>query len=236
MNDPIQRALTYPYTAPDGSYLYNSGRAEAFVPRPEYARQRFPVIGYGSNRSPARLLQKYPEQGQQVPVEAAWLDGFDVVHAACLGGYAAVPATIAPSPGCRLPVKITWLSLFQLPAMHRSEGIGVAYDFGVLNTPIETEHGGMMARAFVYVHKNGAYAPEGVPVPFAEIGSEGRAWPAKGQSTVQQSVADWLQPGASAEDFVVANLADRELRLARSRQMAARGLPWHHPAFYKLSP
>ena len=236
MLDPIERALNYPYTAPDGSYLYDSGRAEAYRQHPAIAQQRFPVIGYGSNRSPERLLQKYPEPGQQVPVEAAWLDGFDVVHAACIGSYAAIPATIAPSPGCRLPVKITWLSLFQLPAMHRSEGIGKAYDFGVLNMPIDAEHSGRLSRAFVYVHRNGAFAPGGLPVPFAEIGSKGRPWPAMGQRLIQQSVADWLQPGASVEDFVSTNLGDRDLRLARSRQMAARGQPWHHPSFRKLSP
>jgi hypothetical protein len=120
--------------------------------------------------------------------------------------------------------------------MHRSEGIGKAYDFGMLTTPIDTEHSGTLARAFVYVHRSGAYAPEGLPVPFAEISSAGRLWPAMGQRAVQQSVADWLQPGALAEEFVSANLADKDLRLARSKQMAARGQPWHHPAFRKLSP
>ena len=235
MIDPIERALTYPYAGHPGSYLYRDGKAHPYRPPSAMPERRIPVIGYGSNRAPAQLARKYPEPGQQIPVEAAWLDGFDVVYSARIGGYCAIPATVAPCPGCCLPVVLTWLSLDQLPAMHASEGAGVAYDFGVLETPVIGEHSGRLPRAFIYVNRTGAYAPEGEPVAFAEIASEGRRWRAAGQLEVQTALAALLQAGATAEAFVAANLADRDQRLARSRRMAETAVPWHHPAFRPLS-
>lgn len=236
MIDPIERALTYPYAAPVQSYLFAEGRAQPYQPPSAMTERRVPIIGYGSNRSPEQLARKYPETGQQIPVETAWLDGFDGVYSARIGGYAAIPATVAPCPGCCLPVVLTWLSSDQLPAMHASEGIGVAYDFGVLEVPVRGEHSGLLPRALIYVNRTGAYAPEGEPVALAEIESEGRCWQSAGQHEIQSSLAAFLQTGASAEAFVEANLADKQVRLARSRQMAAQAVAWHHPAFRPLSP
>ena len=236
MIDPIERALTYPYTAPPGSYLFADGGAQPYQPPSVMTERRIPIIGYGSNRSPEQLARKYPEPGQQIPVEAAWLDGFDVVYSARIGGYCAIPATVAPCHGCRLPVVLTWLSFDQLPAMHASEGVGVAYDFGVLEVPVLGEHSGMLPRAFFYVNRTGAYAPDGEPLAFSEIPCEGRRWRSGGQREIQQSLAVLMQDGAAPEAFVQSNLADKDLRLARSRQMAARAVPWQHPSFRPLSP
>ena len=236
MIDPIERALTYPYAALPGSYLFADGGAQAYRPPSAMPERRIPIIGYGSNRSPEQLARKYPETGQRIPVEAAWLDGFDVVYSARIGGYCAIPATVAPCPGCRLPVVLTWLSFDQLPAMHASEGVGVAYDFGLLEVPVLGEHSGLLPRAFIYVNRTGAYAPDGEPLAFSEIQSEGRRWQSIGQRDIQQSLAGLMQDGAAPEAFVQANLADKDLRLARSRQMAAMAVPWQHSAFRPLLP
>lgn len=235
MIDPIERAFTYPYAAPDGSYLFANGRAEEYRPPSAMPERRFPIVGYGSNRAPAQLARKFPELGQQIPVEAAWIEGIDVVYAARLAGYGSIPATIAFCPGCRLPVKISWLSAAQLPAMHRSEGIGVAYDFGVLEVPVYGEHSGLLPRALVYVNRTGAYAPEGEPLALSEIASEGRRWQSVGQRSMQALLAQALLPGGSPQGFIEANIASRELRLAHSARMAALAVAWHHPAFRVLS-
>ena len=235
MNDPIERALTYPYGAPERSYLFADGAAHPYFPGQAREEGRIPVIGYGSNRSPERLVQKYGEPGHRIPVETAWLEGYDVVYAARLSGYGAVPATIAPCPGCRLPVKLTWLSLHQLPAMHASEGVGRVYDFGELEAPLEGEHSGPLGRAFVYINRGGAYAPNGQPIPLAEIGSEQRAWTALHQPEMQKSLADWLQPGASAEEFAATTLSGDAIRRERAGRMAERAVRWHHPSFRRLS-
>ena len=236
MITPIERAFTYPYDAPDGSYLFANGRAEGYRPPSAMAERRFPVIGYGSNRAPAQLVRKYPGADEQIPIEAAWLDNFDVVYSARLAGYGSIPATVAACPGCRSPVKISWLSAAQLPTMHASEGIGVAYDFGVLEVPVVGEHSGLLPRAFIYVNRTGALAPAGEPVPLAEIASQGRRWRSLGQQDMQAELATHLSPGSSAEAFVQASLGDRQLRIARSRQMAGMAVAWHHPAFRPLSP
>ncbi len=236
MISPIERALTYPYTVPGESYLFAGGQAQAYQPPSAMPERRIPIIGYGSNRSPEQLARKFPEPGQQIPVEAAWLADFDVVYSARISGYAAIPATVAHCPGCRLPVMLTWLSLEQLPVMHRSEGVGVAYDFGVLEVPVLGEHSGRLARAFIYVNRTGAYAPDGEPVPLVEITSEGRRWRGAGQHDMQRSLALSLQAGSTAEAFVEANVANGEQRLLHSRRMAETAVEWQHGAFRPLSP
>ena len=234
MTSAIERALTYPYDAPPGSYLFTDGKAQPYRPPSAMAEQRFPIIGYGSNRAPAQLARKYPDAAERIPVEFAWLDGFDVVYAARIGGYGAVPATVAPCPGCRLPVMLTWLSLAQLPAMHRSEGIGVAYDFGALEAPIQAEHSGPLPHALIYVGKTGAYAPDNTPIGLAEIAAEGRSWPALRQRQIQQRLADEFLPGQTLEAFVDSSINDKAAKTARSGRMGERALLWQDSRFRPL--
>jgi len=236
MLSPVERALSYPYDAPHGSYLLANGRAEAYCPPSALPERRVPVIAYGSNRAPIQLARKYPDASHRIPVEAAWLEGFDAVYAARLSGYGAVPATLAPCPGCRLPVKITWLNQAQLPAMHRSEGVGVAYDFGILEVPILAEHSGLLPRALVYVAQAGAYAPDGEPLGLAEIASEQRRWQALAQRALQQMLADRYSPGIAAEAFAETTIAALSEKAARAQLMAQSALPWQEKRFRPLAP
>ena len=234
--NPVARALDYPYAAPAGSFLFRDGQEARYQsPGREAHGMRVPVIGYGSNRAAAALARKYPDAGAQIPVEAAWLDGFDVVYAARIAGYGAVPATLAPCPGCRVAVKIVWLSLDQLPAMHASEAIGVGYDFGVLQVPLQCEHSGLLPRALVYIAIGGSFAPEGEPIAIDSITAEGRRWRAAPQQTMQQHMRSALEPRMPLDAFLSAHIEDRELRLARAAWLAKSALPWQEKRFRILT-
>jgi hypothetical protein len=234
--DALARALDYPYAAPAGSYLYRDGRETPYqAPGRGAHGQRVPVISYGSNRSAEQLARKYPDAGTEIPVEAAWLDGFDVVHAARLSGYGAVPATLAPCPGCRVAVKVAWLALDQLPAMHRSEAIGVGYDFGVLEAPLRGEHSGFLPRALVYIAISGAFAPAGEPLALAAIEAQGRRWQAASQQAMQERLRAALAPNTPLEPFLAEQIADRAVRQQRAAWLAKATLAWHEPRFRVLS-
>jgi hypothetical protein len=235
MLSPVERALTYPYEAPHGSYLFANGRAEPWQPPSAMPERRYPVVGYGSNKSPAQLARKYPDPAERIPVEDALLAGFDVVHSARINGYGAVPATIAPCPRCMLPVKIAWLSMAQFPTMHRSEGIGVAYDFGVLEAPLLAEHSGLLPRMLIYINRSGCFAPEGAPLALAEVAPEGRCWRSTSQRDLQTRLAGEFAPGATVEAFAELSCSNPEERAARSRRMDAWALPWQEPRFRVLS-
>jgi hypothetical protein len=233
---PVARALDYPYSAPDGSFLFRDGRENAYLaPGRDSHGQRVPVIGYGSNRAAAALARKYPEPGAEIPVEAAWLDGFDVVYAARIAGYGAVPATLAPCPGCRVAVKVVWLHRDQLPAMHASESIGVGYDFGVLEAPLQCEHSGLMPRALVYIAIGGCFAPDGEPIAIDSITAQGRRWRAAPQQAMQEHMRKVLEPEMSLDAFLSAHIEDRNLRLARAGWLAKSALPWQESRFRVLT-
>jgi len=233
--DAVARALDYPYAAPAGSFLFRDGRAEPYQPPGREAHGlRVPVIGYGSNRAPVQLARKY-SGAARIPVEAAWLEGFDAVHAARLSGYGAVPATLAPCPGCRVAVKLVWLALDQLPAMHASEAIGVGYDFGVLEAPVRAEHSGLLPRAFVYIARSGAFAPDGEPLALDGLAAEGRRWRAAGQAEVQARMRTALAPAEPLEAFLLAHIEDRALRQERAAWLVKSALPWQESRFRPLS-
>ncbi|MCA8930184.1 MAG: hypothetical protein KDC18_19165 [Alphaproteobacteria bacterium] len=233
--DALARALDYPYAAPAGSYLFRDGRALPYRPPGRGAHgRRVPVIGYGSNRAPEQLARKYPGAAE-IPVEAAWLEGFDAVHAARLSGYGAVPATLAPCPGMRVAVSVAWLTLAQLPAMHRSEAIGVGYDFGVLEAPLLGEHSGRLPRALVYVARSGAFAPAGEPVALAGIRAEGRRWRALAQAEMQEYLRAALAPDQPLERFVLDHADNRAVRQQRAAWLAKTAQPWHEPRFRVLA-
>ena len=122
-----QRAFDYPYQAPQGAFVVRAGHIESWDGRVSLDG-RLPVLSVGSNRAPAQLLRKFGPAAE-IPVSPAQLHGCDICHVAALSGYAAVPASAFPSPGTRVRLNIAWLDRAQLAIMHRTETVGIAYDF-----------------------------------------------------------------------------------------------------------
>ena len=92
-----QRASDYPYAAPEGAYVLDHGRllqlSDASV-----LEGRVAVLSVGSNRAPVQLRRKFGDKAV-VPVTPLILHDCDVVHAAAISYYGAVPCTAFPSRG-----------------------------------------------------------------------------------------------------------------------------------------
>ena len=136
----IDRARLYPYPAPVGGYLLANGMLyyldQAKINRHKWLLDgRVAVLSVGSNRAPVQLLRKFGNNAV-VPVTPARLFDCDIVHAAMLGYYAAVPCTAYPSDGCIVSLNVAWLDSTQLEQMHRTEGIGVAYDYVIMRNVV----------------------------------------------------------------------------------------------------
>ena len=133
---PLARALLYPYPAPTGDFYMQDGSL-FLVPegiRADKLRGRIPVLGVGSNCAPLQLRRKFRKEAflqlglkfdkeDFVPVTAATVKGVDVVFAAHLSSYCAVPATAVASLGTRVMLNIAWLNKDQLKVMDKSEGL-----------------------------------------------------------------------------------------------------------------
>jgi hypothetical protein len=219
----LDRALLYPYEAPEGSYLLAKGRLFQLKQRDLEEGNlvqaepllvgRTPVLAVGSNRAPYQLLRKFGSEAI-VPVTSARLHDCDVVHTALVSYYGAIPCTAFPSLGTITELKVVWLDEDQLLHMHKTEGIGVAYDYvemqGVehqLEVPVGSVYG--------YAARAGVLAWEDTkPAGLAAISAQARQFKTVSQGEVAQRVCKLtnLTEAWSVEQFITTMQTDRTLR------------------------
>ncbi|WPZ35674.1 hypothetical protein T8K17_05900 [Thalassobaculum sp. OXR-137] len=179
----LARAMDYPYAAHPGPYLFRGGKAEPLPADLDIARLT-PVIAVGSNRAPVQLARKFERMETAIPVTRLVARHLDVVHAAHMAGYGAVPATLAPSPGTEVELWITWLDA---PTMHRmdaTEAVGVNYAREEQVLEIVAADGPAPERALVYNALRGCLSFDGAMVPLAAVPASRRRSPAMTQRAV----------------------------------------------------
>ena len=190
--ETVETAKRYPFPRPGHSFLFVDGEAlpllslsesleeaeievdgravpagillrERGIALPAPLARRTPVLAYGANAAPERLRRKFAPVNQTVfPVLNARLQDFDVVHAAHISSYGAVPATIEHSPGTVCDIAITFLDERELARMHETEFRRHTYLFGLLsNVRLEPDLLPAMDTVSSYVGGFGHIAPEG---------------------------------------------------------------------------
>jgi len=123
---PFERAISYPYPAPDYSFSFYKG---SFVKDICHKLDnRIPILSVGSNRSPYQLKRKFT-LNEDISVTTATLYDSDIVYSASISAYGSVPATQWPCEGVSVNLNVLWLKEDQLNKMHLTEGLGIAYDF-----------------------------------------------------------------------------------------------------------
>ena len=116
----FDRALSYPYFAPNYSFSFYKG--EFIKGICDDLNNRIPILSVGSNRSPYQLKRKF-SLNQDICVTPATLYDSDVVFAASLSSYGSMPATQWPSKGTEVNLNVLWLNEEQLEIMHLSEAL-----------------------------------------------------------------------------------------------------------------
>ena len=218
-----ERASLYPYMAPEGSYLLAKGRLFQLNQRDlEEVVQvqtdpllfgRTPVLAVGSNRAPYQLLRKFGSEAI-VPVTSARLHHCDVVHTALVSYYGAIPCTAFPSLGTITELKVVWLDKDQLLHMHKTEGIGVAYDY-VEMQGVEHQLEVPVGPVFGYAARAGVLAWEdSQPAGLAAISAQARQFKTVRQGEVVQRVCKLANPteACPVEQFITTMQTDKTLR------------------------
>ena len=120
------RAIKYPYPAPDYAFSFFKGK---FIKGIHLnLKDRIPILSIGSNRAPMQLQRKF-SFNQDICVTPAILYDSDIVYAASISSYGSMPATQWPSIGTTVYLNVLWLTKEQRDLMHLTEAVGVAYDF-----------------------------------------------------------------------------------------------------------
>ncbi len=235
MNDDLlRRAKTYPYRIPERSYLLANGRQETAenFSLPELSCRR-PVLACGCNQSPERLALKFANiDGGPIPVIRVWLQDYDVVYSAHFTAYGSIPATLQYSPGTTVFLFVAWLTAGEQNRLHQTESVGLNYDFGRLDgIEMGMDGGAVLDRVFVYLSRRGCLLQNDAPIALAAIKAEGRKWPALTEEQILGLARDYLEPGVPLDDFILAALADEDLRRARGDALEKHERPFAHPAF-----
>lgn len=239
MNDDLlRRAKTYPYRIPERSYFFANGRERTVenFSLPELSCRR-PVLACGSNQSPERLAVKFANiDGGPIPMIRAWLQDYDVVYSAHFTAYGSIPATLRYSPGTNVFLFVAWLTAGEQNRLHQTESVGLNYDFGRLDgIEMEMDGGAVLDRVFVYLSRHGCLAQNNAPIALSAIKAEGRKWPALTEEQILGLARDYLEPGVPLDGFILAALADEDLRRARGNALEKHERPFAHPAFTPIA-
>lgn len=221
---PAQRANDYPYAAPQGGFVLAGG---TLVPLDDASliRGRTAVLSVGSNRAPVQLRRKFGDNAI-VPVTPAILHDCDIVHAAAISYYGSVSCTAFPSSGTDVFLNIAWLDDDQLVTMHRTEALGVAYDYVrklsgmVTHIPVPAAGGDIVPASqpvYGYAARSGVLdAGDGRPAALAAIPARRRSFAsltqAEAVTLARHRITDAGVPCDDSQPFIPQIVGDRDLR------------------------
>lgn len=233
--DPlILRALNYPYSYPAYDFVLDNGSTAPLQDR-KSLEGRIPVLAIGSNRSPEQLLRKFGDQ-DFLPVTCVKLCDYDVVYAAHIASYGAIPAVLARSPGTIVDIAITWLTKLQLQRMHETEAIGINYDYGVADSlKINADYDYKNQNIGCYLGRRGCLNIMGNIIALKEITATKRVFSAFSQSEILKEI--WLheQKEIQFEAWLKSLIQNKEARQSITATFERTAIRNVLPAFEVLT-
>ena len=252
----FERGLRYPWYRPQRSYVLRDERAELLHDLDPKRRAtvlarhlpadagRVPLLAFGSNGAPKNLALKlahHPEpEDREVLVLAGELHHLDVVAAASVTIYGAMPATLAASPGTAVRAAVLLVTTTQLTTLTWGE---MPYRLGRLHgAPFVVEDGveGLELDApLAFVIRWGSFAPDGDPIALAAVPATTRTLPACTQHELLECVAALLlgADGGGAEALTRAIFSGPAMMAPRVRDaLRAHAQPFDFPGWKPIAP
>lgn len=232
-DERLARAFGYPYPIPDTSYIVADGTWQNLNPSAAavHRENRTPVLAVGSNQSPEQILRKF--QGTEwapIACEKCSLSDFDTVFSAHITSYGSIAAALHASPGTTVSLFVNWLDDAQLEAMHPTELGHENYVFArLIDIELMIQNGPPLSEVYFYRGNAGAYAPNGSPIPLAEVQADGRQWSAMGQQDIQSHLKSSIANDLSVEEFVLSSISEIDERNSRRSHMESTAHPFDHP-------
>ncbi len=197
----LQRALAYPYAAPDRSFLQLGARTLELPAGELDLAGRGPLLSYGANAAPAVLARKLATLPREpLPLVRAELRGFDAVYSAHVSPYGAVPATLRRSPGTAISLFVAFPTAEQLKLLAATEPNYELRELQGLSGELET--GGPLERAAAFLSRHGSLRIATEPVALAAIEARGRRFDAVDEAEMLELVRSRLFPEMSLERLV----------------------------------
>src|SRR3954447_8530337 len=177
--EAYQRGLAYPWERPAGSYLLRDGevRPIAEVDLEAFTADRHPLVTFGANGAPERLIERFggfaEAADRDVLVLSGHLHGFDVGANVVPVPYGAVPAILFESPGTAVRAAVLWLTPRQVETVVFAE---LGYRLGRLDhAQFEIDKADLTIDVvFAFVARTGALRLDGQPVALAAVPARNR--------------------------------------------------------------
>jgi hypothetical protein len=202
-DEPIRRALAYPYDPPAGSFVQIGAETLPVPPEEVEIDGRRALLAYGANASPEALTRKLAHlEPRPIAVLRVSLSGWDVVYSAHVTRYGSVPAAVVASPGTVASVHLVFPDDEQFGAIAATEGRNYRLE-QLVDFTAELEIGGegpVEIDAFVSVH--GPVLLDGSPVALAAIPARGRVFPALTTPEMIDRVRAAITPDLTVEEFI----------------------------------
>lgn len=230
ISEMLRRARSYPYAFPHENVTYENG-----ITRPfdfSETQGRIPVLGCGSNQSPARLAQKFGHlESCLIPVERVKLHGFDSVFSAHVTGYGAVAATLQVSEGSIVEVAITWLDPSQLEIMHETELRSGNYHYGTFqDIKLVRASGEIWSEATAYFSTRGCLRnKDGASIAITAIPCDRRSFEHMTTEAALDVVCQRVAPDMDSEAFILSCIQDETFRQNINEKLAKHANPFGYP-------
>jgi hypothetical protein len=199
--------LAYPWERPAGSYLLRNGEVGpiAEVDLEAFTADRHPLVTFGANGAPRRLIERFAgfagPSDREVLVLTGHLHDFDVGANVVPVPYGAVPAILFHSPGTAVRAAVLWLTPLQVETLVFAE---LGYRLGRLDSArFEIDEMDLAIDAvFAFVGRTGALRLDGDPVALAAVPARDRTARAMTQEELLAALGDLaFGPGTTPREI-----------------------------------
>ncbi|MEA2151364.1 MAG: hypothetical protein QOD69_3194 [Solirubrobacteraceae bacterium] len=199
--------LAYPWDRPTGSYVLRDGEVRPItdVDLQTFTADRHPLVTFGANGAPHRLIERFggfaDAADREVLVLTGHLHGFDVGANIVPVPYGAVPAILFHSPGTAVRAAILWLTALQVETLVFAE---LGYHLGRLDhAHFEVDEVDVMIDVvFAFVGRTGALRLDSAPVALAAVPARDRTARAMTQEELLHALGVMaFGPGTTAREM-----------------------------------
>ena len=165
-------------------------------------KDRYLIVGYGSNVNPAQLKYKFNGINNVFPVLKGKMNNFDIVYANSFTKYGYVPATITSSPGTTVDVWANLLDENQLELMDKTEGRDKKYWLAKLDGELILENGEHISPVYSYVSTRGVMTINENPLRLTGIAASHKKFEGFNQTEILTILQKKIKPTYTIDEFI----------------------------------
>ena len=114
--------------------------------------------------------------------------------------------------------------------MHDSEGVGINYDFALLEgVELSLDQGESLDDVYLYASRHGHFVHAEAAVVLAAVSATGRNWPERATDSMLVLARDRISPNAEIDEFILRLVGDDGFRQACTEVLGRDAVPFSHP-------